>query len=68
MLEVRTQDNKSFRIFCMKEMDYVMKIMACWMTLDKLKGANTRRDSIDISGTKEAKRFTYWQKFGIHFR
>ena len=28
MLEARTQDNRSFMIFCMKEPDYVMKVMA----------------------------------------
>ena len=27
----------------MKEPDYVMKIMASWMTLDELEGARTRR-------------------------
>ena len=43
MLEARTQENKPFRIFCMKEPDYVMKIMANWMTLDELDGTKTRK-------------------------
>ena len=34
MIEVRTEDNKLFKIFFMKETDYVVKIMASWMTLD----------------------------------
>ena len=52
----------------MKELDYVMKIMASWMTLDKLEGARTRRDFIDSSEMKETKQFTYRQPFGIHLR
>ena len=64
MLEARTQENKSFRIFCMKEPDYVMNIMVSWMTLRELEGAKTRRDFIDSSGMKETKQFTYRQPFG----
>ena len=52
----------------MKDMDYVMKAMTSWMTLDELEGARTRRDFIDSSGTKETKQFTYRQPFGLHFR
>ena len=36
MIEARTEDNKLFKIFCMKEPDYVMKIMASWMAIDEL--------------------------------
>ena len=68
MIEARTRYNKPFRIFCMKEPDYVMNIMVSWMTLDELEGAKTRRYFIDRSGTKETKQFTYRQPFGIHFR
>ena len=39
MIEAKTQDNKSFIIFCMKEPYYAMNIMASWMTLDELGGA-----------------------------
>ena len=52
----------------MKEPDYVMKIMASWMTRDALEGAGTRRYFKDRSGTKETNQFTYRQPFGIHFR
>ena len=36
MLEARTQENKSFPIFFMKETDCAMKIMASWVTVDEL--------------------------------
>ena len=58
MMEARTGYNKLFTIFCMKDPDYTTKIMASWMTLDKLEGAGTRRYFIDSSGTKDTKHFT----------
>ena len=36
IIEERTQDNKLFWLFCMKYPDYVMRIMAIWITLDEL--------------------------------
>ena len=68
MAEFRTENNKLFKRFCMKEPDYVTKIMASWITLDKLEGARKIRYFIDSSGTKNTKQFTYRQKFGINFR
>ena len=65
---MRNEDNKLFKIFCMKDPDYVMKIVASWITLDELEGARTRRYFIDSSGTKETKQFTYRQPYGISFR
>ena len=50
MLDARSEDNKMFKIFCLKELDYVMKIIASWMTIDELEVAKTRRDFIDSSG------------------
>ena len=35
MIEARTQKNKFFQIFCMKDLNYVTNIMASWMTLDE---------------------------------
>ena len=67
-MKTRTEDNKLFKIFCMKDPDYVMKIISSWMTLDELEGASTRRDFIDSSGTKETKQFTYKHPLGLHFR
>ena len=43
----------------MKNPDYVMNIMASWMTLDELGGTQTRRDFIDTIGAKDTKKFIY---------
>ena len=67
LIEAKTEDNKLGNLF-FKEPDYVIKLMASWMTLDDLVGARTRRDFIDRFGTKETKQFAYWQPFGVHFR
>ena len=37
-------EGKAFKIHCMKEPDYVMKLMASCMTLKYLEDANTKRD------------------------
>ena len=68
MIEARTEDNNLFKIFCMKEPDYVMNIMASWMTLDELEGASPRRYFIYSGGMKYRNQFTYRQPFGIYFR
>ena len=68
MIESRTEDRKLFIIFCMKLPDYVMKIMASWMTLDELEGVRSRQYFIDRNGTKETNQFTYQHPFGINFR
>ena len=52
----------------MKYPNYMINILAIWMTLDELEGERTRRYSIDIIGKKETKQFTYQHPFGIHFR
>ena len=44
MIEARNEDNNFFEIFCMREPDYVMHIMASWVALDELEGARTKRD------------------------
>ena len=59
MLEARTEDNNLFRIFCMKEPYYVMKVMASWITLDELEGTKTRIYFICSSGMKDKNQFTY---------
>ena len=68
MKEARTEDNKLFKKTFIKYPDYVMKIMASWMTLDELEGARTIRYLVDSSGTKETKQFTYRQPFGLQIR
>ena len=40
MIEARTEDKKLFRIFFMKDPDYVMIIMAGWVILYELEGAS----------------------------
>ena len=35
-LEINTDEGKAFNIHCMKEPDYIMKMMASWMTLKDL--------------------------------
>ena len=47
MLEAITEEGpegKAFKIFCFKDLEYVMKIMATCMTLEDLDGAYTRRE------------------------
>ena len=58
MVEARIQDNKLFKIFCMKDIDYVMTIMESLMTLDELEGTKAKRYFIDISRPKDKKQFT----------
>ena len=36
MVETITEDNKLFKLFCLKVPDYVMHIMSSCMTLDEL--------------------------------
>ena len=52
MIEARTEYNKLFKMISINKPDYVMKIMASWMTLDELEGARTRRHFVDRIGTK----------------
>ena len=47
MLEAITEEGpkgKAFKIFWFKDPEYVMKIMATWMTLEELDGENTRQE------------------------
>ena len=43
MVMAATEEGEPLGIFCFKEPDYVMKIMASWMTMDELEGENTKR-------------------------
>ena len=65
MIEVRTEYNKFFGIYCMKDPDYVKNIMASWMTLGELEGANTRGELIDSIGMKEKNKFTSRNQSGV---
>ena len=67
MLYVATEDGKKFRILCFKEPDYVMNIMASYMTLDELEGSNTKRNYKGRDSESLVKNFKYWQLSGLHF-
>ena len=69
MIELRTEDNNLSKIFLMKDLDYVMMIMASWITIDESQGASTRRYFIDRSGTKDTSVHipeAVWDSFQIH--
>ena len=71
MLEAITEEGpevKAFKIFCFKEPEYVMNIMATWMTLEELDGADTRREYKGRDGNYLARLFKYLQLFGLHFQ
>ena len=71
MLEAITEEGpegKAFDIFCFKEPEYVMKIMATWVTLEDLDGADTRREYKGRDGESLARLSKYRQPFGLHFR
>ena len=66
IIEARTEESKLFGIFIMKDIDYVMKIMASWMILDESEVAMTKMYFICRSGTKGMNHFTYRQPFSFH--
>ena len=68
MLEDSTGGGKIFHILCFKETDYVMNIMALWMTLDELEGGNKKHNYKGRDSEFLVKNFKYWQPFGLHFR
>ena len=71
MLEAITEEvpeGKAFKIFCFKEPEYVMKIMATCMTLEELDGADTRQEYRGRDCDSLARLFKYRQPFGLHFR
>ena len=45
-----------------------MKIMATWMTLEELDGADTRREYKGQDGESLSRLSKYRQPFGLHFR
>ena len=67
MLEDSTEGGKIFHIFCFKETDYAMKIMALQMALDELEGANKQKKYKGRDSESPEKTFKYWQPFGLHF-
>ena len=68
MLEYSTEDGNPFCFFCFKSSDYVINIMASWMTLDDMKGGKTRCNYKGRDGESLMKIFKFQQPFGFHFR
>ena len=71
MLEAITEDGtegKAFNMVCLKETEYVMKIIATWMTLKELDGADTRWGYKGRGGQSLVSQFKYRHIFGLHFR
>ena len=71
MLKAITEEGpegKAFHIFCFKEPECVMKIIATCMTLEELEGADTRREYKGRYVQSLARLFKYSQTFGVHFR
>ena len=66
-LNKNTNEGEAFKIHYIKEPDYVIKLMAPWMTLNNLEGANTKRDWKENVVIK-LKQFVYKQHFGAYFR
>ena len=70
MLETITEEGpegKAFKIFCFKEPEYVMKILATWISLEDLDGADTRQEYKGRDGESLTSLFKYRQPFGFHF-
>ena len=67
MLEADTEGSNPFRVFCLKESEYIMKIMALWMTLDNLEGAKPNCSYKGRDGEPLVKIFKYRQPFGFKF-
>ena len=67
MLEAATEYGNPFCILFFKYTDYVMVIMALWMTHDDMYGSNTKRNYKGRDGDSLVKMFKYWQPFGFNF-
>ena len=68
MLNSVTEDvpeGKSFNVFCLKEPEYVMKIMDTCMTLKELDGADTRREYKGLDVQSLVRKFKYRKPFGL---
>ena len=68
MLEFPKEYVRPFNILCFKDPDYVMKVVASWMTLDELEVDNMKRSYKGRDGQSLVKKITYWKPFGFQFR
>ena len=63
-----TLDGKKFKVFCMKEEDYVMKLMATYGALQSVDEGATQRSVTRQSGIRENVSFKYTEPFFNHFK
>ena len=71
MLEAITEEDpegKAFKIFCLKEPEYAMKIMVTWMTMEELDRVDTRQEYKGRDDDSLARILKYCQPFGLQFR
>ena len=61
-------EGKAFKMFCFKGPEYVINIMAAWMTLEELDRADTRREYKGQDGESLARLFKYRHLFCLQFR
>jgi hypothetical protein len=63
-----TLDGTNFKVFCMKEEDYVMKLMATYGALRSVDEGATQRSVTRRSGIRENVSFKYTEPFFNHFK
>jgi hypothetical protein len=63
-----TLDGTNFKVFCMKEEDYVMKLMATYGALRTVDEGATQRSITRQSGIRENVSFKYTELFFNHFK
>ncbi|KAI2510975.1 Transposase IS4 [Fragilaria crotonensis] len=61
-------DGVQFRIYCMKEEDYVMKLMATYGALRQIEEGKTQRSVTRRNGQRENVSFHYTEPFYNHFK
>ena len=65
--EMKTDEEGAYKINCMVETYYVMKLVASWMKLKGLVDANTKRDWKE-NRVRKSIQYIYKQPFGVKFR
>lgn len=60
-------DGIPFRIYCMKEPDYIMSLMSSYGTLDEIEDGMTQRDYVGTNGQKQRKTFKYTEIIYNHY-
>ena len=63
-----TLDGTNLKVFCMREEDYVMKLMATYGALRPMDGGSTQRSVTRRSGIRERVSFVYTEPFFNHFK